>query len=73
MFDKLSKNYDIPMVIKMHNGTSNMISRKRYNDNSRPQDCNFIKIETLAQVFSCEFCEISKNTFLQKTSGRLLP
>ena len=25
--------------------------------------CNFIKIETLAQVFSCEFCEISKNTF----------
>ena len=27
------------------------------------QACNFIKIETLAQVFSCEFCEISKNTF----------
>ena len=25
--------------------------------------CNFIKIETLAQVFSCEFCEVSKNTF----------
>ena len=25
---------------------------------------NFIKKETLAQVFSCEFCEISKNTFL---------
>ena len=24
--------------------------------------CNFIKKETLAQVFSCEFCEISKNT-----------
>ena len=28
--------------------------------------CNFIKKETLAHVFSCEFCEISKNT-----SGRL--
>ena len=27
------------------------------------QACNFIKKETLAQVFSCEFCEISKNTF----------
>ena len=27
------------------------------------QSCNFIKKETLAQVFSCEFCEISKNTF----------
>ena len=25
--------------------------------------CNFIKKETLAQVFSCEFCEIYKNTF----------
>ena len=25
--------------------------------------CNFIKKETLAQVFSCEFSEISKNTF----------
>ena len=24
---------------------------------------NFIKKETLAQMFSCEFCEISKNTF----------
>ena len=29
---------------------------------SGPQACNFIKIETLAQVFSGEFCEISKNT-----------
>ena len=29
--------------------------------------CNFIKKETLAQVFSCEFCEISKNTFSQRT------
>ena len=28
-----------------------------------PQACNFIKKETLAQVFFCEFCEISKNTF----------
>ena len=25
--------------------------------------CNFIKKETLTQVFSCEFCELSKNTF----------
>ena len=24
-------------------------------------------IITLAQVFSCEFCEISKNTFLHRT------
>ena len=26
--------------------------------------CNFVKKETLEQVFSCEFCEISKSTFL---------
>ena len=25
--------------------------------------CNFIKKETATQVFSCEFCEIFKNTF----------
>ena len=29
--------------------------------------CNFVKQETLAQVFSCEFCEISKNTFFHRT------
>ena len=29
--------------------------------------CNFIKKESLAQVFSCEFCKISKNTFSYRT------
>ena len=29
---------------------------------------NFIKKETLVQLFSCEFCEISKNPFSQNTS-----
>ena len=29
--------------------------------------CNFIKKETLAQVFSCEFCKISNNTFSYRT------
>ena len=37
--------------------------------------CNFIKKETLAQVFSCEFCEISKNIFfteqLRTTTSQL--
>ena len=32
----------------------------------RPQACNFIEKETLALVFSCEFHEISKNTFLHR-------
>ena len=31
------------------------------------QRLNFIKRESLAQVFSCEFCEISKNTFSDRT------
>ena len=31
------------------------------------QAWNFIRKETLAQVFSCEFCEISKNTFSYRT------
>ena len=29
-----------------------------------PEACNFIKKETLAQVVSCEFCEISRTTLL---------
>ena len=29
----------------------------------QPQACNFIKKDTLAQVFSCELCEISKKIF----------
>ena len=30
---------------------------------SGAEACTFIKKETLTQVFSCEFCEIAKNTF----------
>ena len=33
----------------------------------RPQPCNFNKIESVAQVFSSEFCENSKNTFSYRT------
>ena len=31
-----------------------------------PLACNIIKKESLAQVFSCEFCEASKNIFFTK-------
>ena len=34
--------------------------------------CNFIKKETLAQLFACEFCEISKSIFSDSTSRWLL-
>ena len=33
---------------------------------SEAEVCNFIKKETLAQVFSCEFGKIAKNSFLSK-------
>ena len=43
------------------------------SQNSQENTCarvsffNFIKKLTLVQVFSCEFCEISKSTFFYKT------
>ena len=35
--------------------------------NHRLEACNFIKKEALAQVLSCEFCEIYKKTFYYRT------
>ena len=32
-----------------------------------PEACTFNKNETLARMFSCEFCDISKNTFFYRT------
>ena len=37
-----------------------------------PQACNFIEKDSLAKVFSCEFCEISKNTFVTEQLQWLL-
>ena len=47
----------------------------KISQNSQAQACNFTKKETLAQVFSCEFCEIAKSRtpFLQDTSNSTLP
>ena len=39
----------------------------------KTETCNFIKNETLAQVFSCEFCEISKNSFFTANLRWLRP
>ena len=38
-------------------------SEMRNTNPTSASACNFIKKESLAQAFSCEFCEISKNTF----------
>ena len=49
------------------NSQENTCARVSFLKSCRPEPCNFIKNETLAQVFSCEFCEISKNTFFHRT------
>ena len=50
--------------------------KKRYSQNFpkiHKKTPVFFKKESLAQMFSCEFYEISKNTpFLQNISGQLL-
>ena len=46
---------------------------KIYSKTPVPEACTFIKKETLAQVLSCEFCEISKNTFFTEQLWWLLP
>ena len=33
----------------------------------RPRACNFIKKETLAHVFSCEFCKVFKDACYYRT------
>ena len=43
--------------------TGNTCARVSFLIKLLAKACNFIKKETLAQVFSCEFCEIFKNTF----------
>ena len=41
----------------------NTCARVSFFIKQEASDYSFIKNETLAQVFSCEFCEICKNTF----------
>ena len=38
---------------------------RRRSGQKVPQAGNFVKIETLALVFSCEFCEILINIFIE--------
>ena len=38
---------------------------RRRSGQKVPQAGNFVKIETLALVFSCEFCEIFINIFIE--------
>ena len=49
------------------NSQENACSRVSFLIKLQAKTCNFIKKEALPQVFSCEFCEISKNTFSYRT------
>ena len=49
-------------------GTSEKKSCRNLKQLPGSRPANLLKKETLAQVFSCEFCEISKNTFSYRTS-----
>ena len=49
------------------NSQENNCAKVSFLINLQASACNFIKKETLAEVFSCEFCEISKSTFFYKT------
>ena len=44
--------------------TGKHLCQSLFKQSCRPETLSFIKKETLAQVFSCEFCEVSKNNFL---------
>ena len=50
---------------------SNIFIKENKFQENKSQENNFIKKETLAQMFFCEFWEIHKNTFLQNTFHNL--
>ena len=48
------------------NSPENTWARVSFLIKLQAEACNFIKKETLALLFSCEFCEISKNTYFKE-------
>ena len=48
------------------NSQENTRARVSFLIKLQAEACNLIKKETLAQVFSCEFCEIFKNTIFYR-------
>ena len=49
------------------NSQENTCARVSFLIKLQATACNFSKKETVAQVFSCKFCEISMNTFSYRT------
>ena len=51
----------------LQNSQGNTCVRVSFLINLQGSTCNLIKKQTLAQVFPCEFCKISKNTYFYRT------
>ena len=49
------------------NPEENTCARVSFSIKLQAEAATLLKKEALAQVFSCEFCEISKNTFSYRT------
>ena len=61
------------MLLKTsQNSQENTCEKVSFLIKLQAEACNFIKKETLAQVFSCEFSEIFQNTFFTEHFRRLL-
>ena len=52
----------------LQNSPENICARVSFLIKLQASACNFIKKETLAQVFSCEFYEISRNSFFYRSA-----
>ena len=55
------------MITYLINSQENSSARVSFLMTLQTKVYNFIKKETLTQVFSCEFCKISKNIFSYRT------
>ena len=51
---------------KSQNSQENTCASLFFNKIAGLKGCNFNKKETQAQVFSCEFCKIFKNTYFKE-------
>ena len=65
MFRSSHRNFSVKngVLKNFANFQENTCVRVSFLIKLQAEACNFIKNETLTQVFSCEFCKIFKNTF----------
>ena len=62
--DVLSRKVYLKLFLQNSQETGKHLCQSFFLIKLQVEDCNFIKKETLTQVFSCEVCKIFKNTFL---------